>query len=132
MGENVKKALPDPEMLKMVNGVVPDGDKIVQGLGAVELACGASDDGKNIKLDLSLDTAADADADKLVTFAKTGLMALTAQMKEGAEKDADAKAAYEALQAVKIEAKGKVAMLAASTAADPALKALADKAKELK
>ena len=59
-------------------------------------------------------------------------MALTAQMKEGAEKDADAKAAYEALQAVKIEAKGKVATLAASTAADQALKALADKAKELK
>ena len=132
VGENVKKALPDPEMLKMVNGVIPDGDKIVQGLGAVELAFGASDDGKNIKLDLSLDTAADADAEKLVTFAKTGLMALTAQMKEGAEKDADAKAAYEALQAVKIEAKGKVATLAASTAADPALKALADKAKELK
>ena len=132
VGENVKKALPDPEMLKMVNGVIPDGDKIVQGLGAVELAFGASDDGKNIKLDLSLDTAADADAEKLVTFAKTGLMALTAQMKEGAEKDADAKAAYEALQAVKVEAKGKVATLAASTAADAALKALGDKAKELK
>lgn len=132
VGENVKKALPEPEMLKMVNQVVPDGDKIVLGLGAVELAFGASDDGKNIKLDLSLDTAAEADADKLVTFAKTGLMALTAQMKEGAEKDADAKAAYEALQAVKIEAKGKVATLAASTAADAALKALGDKAKELK
>ena len=132
VGENVKKALPDPGMLKMVNGVIPDGDKIVQGLGAVELALGASDDGKNIKLDLSLDTAADADAEKLVTFADTGLKAFTAQMKEGAEKDADAKAAYEALQAVKIEAKGKVATLAASTAADAALKALADKAKELK
>ena len=49
-----------------------------------------------------------------------------------AEKNADAKATYEALQAVKIEAKGKVAALAASTAADAALKALADKAKELK
>lgn len=132
VGENMKKALPDPGMLKMVNGVIPDGDKIVQGLGAVELAFGASDDGKKIKLDLSLDTAADADADKLVTFAKTGLMNLTAQMKEGAEKNADAKATYEALQAVKIEAKGKVAALAASTAADAALKALADKAKELK
>ena len=132
VGENVKKSLPDPEMLKMVNEVVPDGDKIVLGLGAVELALGASDDGKNIKLDLTLDTAADADADKLVTVAKTGLMALTAQMKEGAEKDADAKAAYEALQGVKIEAKGKVATLTASTAADPALKAISDKAKELK
>ena len=132
VGENVKKSLPDPEMLKMVNQMVPDGDKIVLGLGAVELALGASDDGKNIKLDLTLDTAADADADKLVTVAKTGLMALTAQMKEGAEKDADAKAAYEALQGVKIEAKGKVATLTASTAADPALKAISDKAKELK
>ena len=132
VGENVKKSLPDPEMLKMVNQMVPDGDKIVLGLGAVELALGASDDGKNIKLDLTLDTAADADADKLVTVAKTGLMALTAQMKEGAEKDADAKAAYEALQGVKIEAKGKVATLTAATAADPALKAISDKAKELK
>ena len=132
VGENVKKSLPDPEMLKMVNQVVPDGDKIVLGMGAVELALGASGDGKNVKLDLSVETAADADADKLATLAKTGLMALTAQMKEGAEKDADAKAAYEALQAVKIEAKGKVAALAASTAADAALKALADKAKELK
>ena len=132
VGENVKKSMPSPDALQMVNGFVPDGDKIILGMGAVELALGASDDGKNIKLDLSVETAADADADKLATLAKTGLMALTAQMKEGAEKDADAKAAYEALQAVKIEAKGKVAALAASTAADAALKALADKAKELK
>ena len=132
VGENVKKSMPSPDALQMVNGFVPDGDKIILGMGAVELALGASDDGKNVKLDLSVETAADADADKLATLAKTGLMALTAQMKEGAEKDADAKAAYEALQAVKIEAKGKVAALAASTAADAALKALADKAKELK
>ena len=132
VGENVKKALPSPDALQMVNGFVPDGDKMILGMGAVELALAASGDGKNINLDLSLDMAADADADKLVTVAKTGLMALTAQMKEGAEKDADSKAAYEALQAVKIEAKGKVATLTASTAADAALKALADKAKELK
>ena len=132
VGESVKKALPSPDALKMVNNFVPDGDKIIVGMGAVELALGASDDGKNIKLDLTLDTAADADADKLVTVAKTGLMTLTAQVKQAAEKDADAKAAYETLQTAKIEAKGKVATLTASTAADPALKALADKAKELK
>ena len=132
VGENVKKALPDPEMLKMVNNFVPDGDKIIVGMGSVELALGASDDGKNVKLDLAIETAADADADKLATFAKTGLMTLSAQMKQAAEKDADAKAAYETLQSAKIEAKGKVATLTASTAADPALKALADKAKELK
>ena len=132
VGENVKKALHDPDMLKMVNQMIPDGDKIVQGLGTLELALGATGDGKEIKLDLSVDTAADADADKLVTFAKTGIMALTAQMKEGAAKDADAKMAYEALQAIKIENKGKTAKLSAATAADPALKALADKAKALK
>ena len=132
VGENVKKSLPDPEMLKMVNQVVPDGDKIVLGMGAVELALGASGDGKNVTLDLSIETAADADADKLTTLAKTGLMAVTAQMKQAAEKDADSKAAYDTLQAVKIEAKGKVATLTAATAADAALKAIADKAKELK
>lgn len=132
VGENVKKSLPDPEMLKMVNQVVPDGDKIVLGMGAVELALGASDDGKNVKLDLSIETAAEKDADSLTTLAKTGLMAFTAQMKKAAEKDPDSKAAYDTLQSVKIEAKGKVATLAASTAADQALKALADKAKELK
>lgn len=132
VGENVKKALPSPDSLAMVNAFIPDGDKIVQGLGAVELALGASGDGKNIKLDLSVDTAADADADKLATLAKTGLMALTSQMKQSAEKDVDAKAAYDTLQTVKVEAKGKVATLTASTAADAALKALADKTKELK
>ena len=132
VGENVKKNLPDPEMLKMVNQMVPDGDKIVQGLGSLDISLGASGDGKDVKLDLSLETASDADADKLASFVKTGVMALTAQMKEGAAKDADAKMAYEALQAVKVENKGKVATLSATTAADPALKALADKAKDLK
>ncbi len=132
VGENVKKNLPDPEMLKMVNQMVPDGDKIVQGLGSLDISLGASSDGKDVKLDLSLETASDADADKLASFVKTGVMALTAQMKEGAAKDADSKMAYEALQAVKVENKGKVATLSATTAADPALKALADKAKDLK
>ena len=130
VGANVKTALPDPEMLKMVNSFVPDGDKIVQGLGAVELSLGAAD--KDIKLDLSVETAADADADKLVTLAKTGLMALTAQLKEGAEKDANAKMGYDALQGAKLEAKGKLATLTASVAADPALKALSEQVKALK
>lgn len=130
VGENVKKALPSPDALQMVNGFVPDGDKIVQGLGAVELSLGAAD--KDIKLNLSIETAADADADKLVTLAKTGLMALTAQLKEGAEKDANAKMGYDALQGAKLEAKGKLATLTASVAADPALKALSEQMKALK
>lgn len=132
VGDNVKKNLPDPEMLKAVNQIIPDGDKIVLGLGALDITLTASGDGKDIKLDMSVETAADADADKIAAIAKTGLMTFTAQMKEGAAKDADAKAAYDVLQGTKIEAKGKVITLSASTAADPAMKALADKAKAIK
>ena len=129
VGENVKKAQPSPEALKMFNFFVSDGDKIILGLGEAEGALGASDDGKNITLGLSIEAAAAADADKLVTFAKMYLMPL---MKQATEKDADAQALYETLQSVKIEAKGNVATLTASSSADPVLKALADKAKELK
>ena len=132
VGENVKKNLPDPEMLKAVNQMIPDCDKMVLGLGTVDLALAASGDGKDIKLDMSVETAADADADKFATLAKTSLMTFTAQMKEAAGKDADAKTAYDVLQGTKVEAKGKVVALSASIAADPALKALADKAKEIK
>ena len=87
---------------------------------------------ESIKTTLPKAKEARKDADKIVTLAKTSLMAFTAQMKEAAAKDADAKAAYDVLQGAKVEAKGKVITLSASTAADPALKAIADKAKELK
>ena len=127
VGENVKKNLPSPDALQMVNNFVPDGDKIVLGMGAVELALGAV--GKDVKLDLAVETAADADADKLVTLAKTGLMPLTAQMQKAADKDADAKLAYEALQGVKVEAKGKVASLSAVAPAEPILKLISEKIK---
>ncbi len=130
VGENVKKSLPSPDALQMVNGFVPDGDKIILGMGAVELAVGAAD--ANIKLDLTLETAADADADKLVTLAKTGLMPLTAQMQKAAEKDAEAKTAYDVLKGITLEAKGKVATLAAVAPAEPIFKLLAEKAKALK
>lgn len=129
VGENIKKSLPSPDALQIVNGIVPDGDKVVLGLNYVELAFGASADGKNVTLDLTVDTAADADADKLRSYAKTGLMALTAQMQQNAEKDADAKMAYDALKAAKVEGEGKVAKLSSTAAAEPILKALADLAK---
>ena len=132
VGENVKKNLPSPDMLQAVNSMLPDGDKLILGLGTAEIAVAASADGKNVALDVSLETAADADADKLVTLAKTGLMTLTAMVKGQAEKDADAKAAAAALEAAKIVAEGKVARLSASVDADAALKALAEKAKDIK
>lgn len=127
VGENVKKALPSPDSLQMVNNFVPDGDKIVLGMGAVELALGAAD--KDVKLDLTVETAADADADKLATLAKSALMPLTAQMQKAADKDADAKFAYDALQGVKVEAKGKVASLTAAAPAEPILKLVSEKIK---
>ena len=130
VGENVKKNLPDPEMLKGVNDLLPDGDKLVLGLGNVDLALCASADGKDVKLDLAVETASDADATKLVTLAQSSLAPLTMMLKDA--KDDGTKLAADVLKAVKIEGKGKVATLTTSIAADPALKALADKAKELK
>ena len=127
VGEAVKKALPDPDMLKEVNAMIPDGDKLVLGLGAVELA--ATSDGKDIKLDLSVETAADADAEKLVTAAKGGLMMATAAAKQEAEKDEGAKAALGALESAKVVNEGKVAKLTLAAPADPILKFVSENAK---
>ena len=129
VGENAKKSIPDPSMLQMLNTFLPDGDKLVFGLGDVELTMGASADGKNVTLNALVNTASDADADKLVTLAKTGLMAGTAQMKKAAEKDADAKLAYDVLQGVKVVGEGKAFKVTATAAAEPVFKMMAEKAK---
>lgn len=129
VGDNIKKSLPDPSALQMLGTFIPDGDKLVLGLGDVEFAMGASADGKNVALDAVVNTASDADADKLVTFAKTGLMAGTAQFKKAAEKDADAKLAYDVLQGVKVVCEGKAAKVSANVAAEPVIKLMAEKAK---
>ena len=129
VGENAKKSIPDPSMLQMLNTFIPDGDKLVLGLGDVELAMGASADGKNVTMDAVVNTASDADADKLVTLAKSGLMAGTAQMKKAAEKDADAKLAYEVLQGIKVAGEGKAFKVTATVAAEPVVKMVAEKSK---
>ena len=129
VGENAKKSIPDPSMLQMLNTFIPDGDKLVLGLGDVELAMGASADGKNVTMDAVVNTASDADADKLVTLAKSGLMAGTAQMKKAAEKDADSKLAYEVLQGIKVVGEGKAFKVTATTAAEPVIKMIAEKSK---
>ena len=120
VGENVKKSIPDPAMLQELNGFVPDADKLVLGLGAVELALSASADGKDAKLDLAVETASDADADKLRTLAKSGLMPLTAMVK--GSKDDGMKLAAGVLQAAKIAGEGKVANLSVAYAADDLIK----------
>ena len=127
VGENVKKSIPDPAMLQELNGFVPDADKLVLGLGAVELALSASADGKDAKLDLAVETAADADADKLRTLAKSGLMPLTAMVK--GSKDDGMKLASGVLQAAKIAGEGKVANLSVAYSADDLIKFVSEQKK---
>ena len=127
VGENVKKSIPDPAMLQELNGFVPDADKLVLGLGAVELALSASADGKDAKLDLAVETASDADADKLRTLAKSGLMPLTAMVK--GSKDDGMKLAAGVLQAAKIAGEGKVANLSVAYAADDLIKFVSEQKK---
>ena len=127
VGENVKKSIPDPAMLQELNGFVPDADKLVLGLGTVELALSASADGKDAKLDLTVETASDADADKLRTLAKSGLMPLTAMVK--GSKDDGMKLAAGVLQAAKIAGEGKVANLSVAYAADDLIKFVSEQKK---
>ena len=127
VGENVKKSIPDPAMLQELNGFVPDADKLVLGLGAVELALSASADGKDAKLDLAVETASDADADKLRTLAKSGLMPLTAMVK--GSKDDGMKLAAGVLQAAKIAGEGKVANLSVAYSADDLIKFVSEQKK---
>ncbi len=122
VGENVKKALPSPDALQMVNGFVPDGDKVILGLASVEINLRASSDGKSATFDVSVETASDADADKLTTAAKSGLMMATAAVKQKAEKDAEAKAALDVLESAKIANEGKVAKLSVTFPAELPIK----------
>ena len=85
IGARVKKIVPNPEeTLKMLNAFIPDGDKMVLGLKALDFAATATAD-NGVALKLSLGAASEKDADQLRTLAKTGLMPLTAQLKEAAK-----------------------------------------------
>ena len=127
VGEVLKKALGDNvAMLQMVNGVIPDGDKIALGLTSVEIGLGASSDGKNAALDISVGTASDADADKLRTVVKEQLAPIVEQFKDGADKSEQAKLSYEALQSVKVAGEGAVAKLSAAAPAEPIFKLVSE------
>ena len=85
----------------MLTAFVPDGDKMVLGLGALDFSATATAD-NGIALKLTLGTASEKDADQLRTLAKTGLMPLTVQLKEAAKKDADSKRALALVEGLKI------------------------------
>ena len=129
VGENVKKSIPDPAMLQELNGFVPDADKLVLGLGAVELALSASADGKDVKLDLAVETASDADATKLATLVQSSMAPLTMMVKDA--KDDGMKLAAGVLKSVKVEGKGKVASLSAACPADDLIKFVSEQKKNL-
>ena len=127
VGDVVKKALgEDAAMLEMVNGIIPEGDKIVLGLNSVEIALSASDDGKNAKLDLTVETASDADAEKLITAAKGGLTMATAAAKETVKDESDKAAALGALESATAVNEGKVAKISAAAPAEPIFKLVSE------
>ena len=130
VGENVKKSIPDQKMLEGLKDLLPDGDKLVLGLGSVDLALSASADGKDVKLDLAVETASDADATKLATLVQSSMAPLTMMVKDA--KDDGMKLAAGVLKSVKVEGKGKVASLSAACPADDLIKFVSEQKKNLK
>lgn len=129
VGENVKKSIPDQKMLEGLKDLLPDGDKLVLGLGSVDLALSASADGKDVKLDLAVETASDADATKLATLVQSSMAPLTMMVKDA--KDDGMKLAAGVLKSVKVEGKGKVASLSAACPADDLIKFVSEQQKNL-
>ncbi len=129
VGENVKKSIPDQKMLEGLKDLLPDGDKLVLGLGSVDLALSASADGKDVKLDLAVETASDADATKLATLVQSSMAPLTMMVKDA--KDDGMKLAAGVLKSVKVEGKGKVASLSAACPADDLIKFVSEQKKNL-
>lgn len=129
VGENVKKSIPDQKMLEGLKDLLPDGDKLVLGLGSVDLALSASADGKDVKLDLAVETASDADATKLATLVQSSMAPLTMMVKDA--KDDGMKLAAGVLKSVKVEGKGKVASLSAACPADDLIKFVSEQEKNL-
>ena len=126
IGARVKKAIPYPEKtLKIVSQFVPNGDKMILALGALDFSATSAKDG-GVALKLTLKTGSEKDADQLRTLAKTGLMPLTVQMQEAAKEDADSKVYAELLEALKIA--GAEGIFEANLAVPAAvLKSLAEK-----
>ena len=102
IGARIKKTVPKPEeSLKMLSAFIPNGDKMVLGLGALDFSATATAD-NGVALKLTLGTASEKDADQLRTLAKTGLMPLTVQLKEAARGKAAAKRGLALVEGLKI------------------------------
>lgn len=102
IGALIRKSVPKPEeSLKLLAAFVPNGDKMILGLGTLDVtATAAADNGVTLKL--LLGAASEKDADQLRTLAKTSLIPLTLQLKKSAKKDASAKRTLALVEGLKI------------------------------
>lgn len=117
--------------LGALDALVPDGAKLVRGLGMLTAGLRASEDGKKGVVELSLGTAKDEDADTLVTLAKTGLMTLTASLQEAAKTDAESKDALDVVKTIKLNHTGALVKLELSFPLDLVCKSLEDALKDM-
>ena len=102
IGALIRKSVPKPEeSLKLLAAFVPNGDKMILGLGTLDVtATAAADNGVTLKL--LLGAASEKDADQLRTLAKTSLIPLTLQLKKSAKKDASVKRTLALVEGLKI------------------------------
>ena len=115
VGDNLKKMLPPQKFEEIAKGI-PDGEKLVSGLGAVEVALAALNDGQNVKLDITAETASVGDARKLIDLVE----AFGEQAKNAANQgDNGAKMVFDILRASKVGAVDNVANLSVEMPAEP-------------
>ena len=122
LGESLKKMLP-PDAFKEIARMVPDGEKLVQGLGTVEVALAASNDGQNVKLDITVETSSVEDAKKVLDIVNQIRENATAAVNRG---NKDVKMVADILRTSKIRAEDKVAKLSAQMPAEPIFSHISD------
>lgn len=104
VGKLVKDAFDGSEdALSIVDMMVPDGSKLLLGLGELNYALSAS--GGSVVSSTELVTASDDDADTIRTLLKTAIMPLKANLKESTDKEDQL--AYSAIKDIKVGGEGK-------------------------
>ncbi len=96
IGETIRQNVSSND-LKAVTEVIPEGDKVVLGLKRLDVTINLLPDA-TFSESLRLETASEADADKLRTLAKTSLMVLNAQLAKDPDTPAQMKKIVEGIR----------------------------------
>lgn len=125
VGDSIRESMGDSlEDLKLLDEMIPDGDKMLLGIGTAQASLSAASDSE-VNLTVALKMSSEEDADKVRTLAKTGLMAAMAQVKKSLKecRDADEAATtiFEALRKAKICGENASAELVLSVPSEPIL-----------